>query len=374
MSVAIQEAEAESKSPTRVLVVAAPFVSRAGVYTSLRRTLPVIMDAGISVGVLWSSRVPGGELPGHWVLRVRESRSAILRQRALTRQLRKAAREWNPDVLLSVLPQSDIACAKIASKSRLPWIAMIRGRPFPTGREASALKKIVWRASVRHAYRSATMRIAVSADLAQEVRDGIGIGIDKIVYNGVDLDNFPFHPRTSAQPRVGFVGRLTEAKAPLVMCDIARILDRPVEIFGDGPLKGRIEAIAADDPRVRVRGWLPSAQAMQETDILVVPSLREAFGNVILEAGASGAVLVARRAGGVPEILGRDELVKTYCQVPEHADAATFAAAVQRLLDDANLRTEIAQRLSAMIHRDFSVTVAGERLACVVRRAAETYR
>jgi glycosyltransferase involved in cell wall biosynthesis len=362
--------EGLDRTPIRVLVVAAPFVSRAGVYTSLRRTLPLVMDAGIGVGVLWSSRVPGGELPGDWVLRLDEPRFSVLRQLVLARQVRNATKAWKPHVLLSVLPQSDMACAKVASALNIPWIAMIRGRPFPTGREASALKKVVWQASVRHAYRSATMRIAVSADLAEEVRESIGVSVDEIVYNGVDLDGYPFQPRTSAQPRVGFVGRLTDAKAPIVLCDIARMLDRPVEIIGDGPLKGRLEEIAAGDARVHLRGWLPSAQAMQEVDILVVPSLREAFGNVILEAGASGAALVARHSGGVPEILERDELLRTCCLVPEHSDAADFAAAVRRLLDDGELRAEIARRLREMISRDFSVEAAAERLASLIRRVA----
>jgi glycosyltransferase involved in cell wall biosynthesis len=326
----------------------------------------------MSVGVLWSSRVPGGELPGDWVLRVEEPRVSALRQPFLVRHLRRATRSWNPDVLLSVLPQSDMACAKIASKSHLPWIAMIRGRPFPVGREASALKKVVWKTLVRRAYRSATARIAVSADLADEVRKGIDVGVDEIVYNGVDLESYPFRQRTTEQPRVGFVGRLTDAKAPLVLCEVARILDRPVDIVGDGPLKAQLEKIAADDPRVCMRGWLPSAEAMQKLDILVVPSLREAFGNVALEAGASGVVLVARRAGGMPEILERDELVAKHCQVPEHAVAADFAAAVRRLLDDGELRTELAGRLHEVVERDFSVAAAAENLASVVRRTAAT--
>jgi glycosyltransferase involved in cell wall biosynthesis len=353
-----------------VLIVAAPFVSRAGVYTSLRRTLPVVIDAGVSVGTLWSSRVPGGELPGDWVSRVDEPPLQVLRQRTLAYQLDDAIERWQPDVLLSVLPQSDVACAKIASKRHLPWIAMIRGRPFPVGREASALKKIVWKALVRRAYRAATTRVAVSGDLAEEVRQGIGVDIDEIVYNGVDLDSYPFCQRTTERPRVGFIGRLTDAKAPLVLCDIARILDRPVDIIGDGPLKADLEEIAADDPRVRVLGWLPSAEAIQNIDLLVVPSLREAFGNVILEAGAAGTALVARRAGGVPEILERDELVRTYCLVPENADSAAFATAVQRLLDDSELRTELASRLYEVVRRDFSVAAAGERLANLITRVA----
>jgi glycosyltransferase involved in cell wall biosynthesis len=55
--------------------------------------------------------------------------------------------------------------------------------------------------------------------------------------------------------------------------------------------------------------------------------------------------------------------------VPEHAEAADFAAAVQRLLDDDELRAEIAMRLREMIRRDFSVAAAAERLANLIRRA-----
>jgi glycosyltransferase involved in cell wall biosynthesis len=370
MSAPTPVAQGDRDRPVRVLVVAAPFVSRAGVYTSLRRTLPVVIDAGMNVGVLWSSRVPGGELPGHWVSRVGEPRLPFFRPRTLTHQLNDAVGLWEPDVLLSVLPQSDIACAKIASRRHIPWIAMIRGRPFPVGREASALKKIVWKSSVRRAYRSATIRIAVSADLAEEVRRGLDVDIDEIVYNGVDLDGYPFRQRTAEHPRVGFIGRLTDAKAPLVLCDIARILDRPVDIIGDGPLKARIEDLAVEDPRVHVRGWLPSAEAMQTIDLLVVPSLREAFGNVILEAGASGTPLVARRAGGVPEILERDELLRTHCLVPEDADSAAFATTVQRLLEDNELRSELARRLHEVVRRDFSVAAAGHGLASLITRVA----
>jgi glycosyltransferase involved in cell wall biosynthesis len=370
----LTEQSADRREPqVRVLIVAAPFVSRAGVYTSLRRTLPVVMDAGVSVGVLWSSRVPGGELPGDWVLRVSEPRHSLLRQRVLTRQLRDAVRTFKPDVLLSVLPQSDLACSKLAAKLDLPWIAMIRGRPFPTGNEASTLKKLVWRALVRRAYRSATTRIAVSHGLAEEIRKGIGVGIDEVVYNGVDLDGYSYRPRRAAQQRVGFIGRLTDAKAPLVVCDIARILDRPVDIIGDGPLRDRLEQVAADDPRVRTRGWLQSAEAMGEIDILVIPSLREAFGNVILEAGASGMVLVARRSGGVPEILDRDELLSAHCMVAQDADSAAFAAAVKRLLEDAELRAELASRLHELVRREFSVTTAGERLAGLISGVARSH-
>lgn len=353
----------------RVLVVAAPFVSQGGVYTSLRRTLPTVMEAGVEVGVLWSSRAPGGELPGDWVVKIGEPHFSALRQAALVRGLRGAIRRWAPDVLLSVLPQSDVACAAVIATLDIPWIAMIRGRPFPTGSEASALKSSVWKAVVKRAYRSATVRIAVSAGLAEELRDGIDVEIDKVVYNGVDIDEHPFRARTAEEREIGFVGRLANEKSPLVVCDIARVLDRPVHIFGDGPLRSQIDEIAAEDPRIRVHGWLPSAEAMQKIDLLVVPSRREGFGNVILEAGASGVIPVARRVGGVPEILERDELARTYCLVPEEADASEFAAAVRRLLDDSRLRSDLARRLHDLVKRDFSVQRSGGNLAAVICQA-----
>lgn len=356
-------------SRTRVLVVAAPFVSQGGVYTSLRRTLPLLEAHGIDVGVAWSSRVPGGDMPGMFVRRLSEARSPLLRAVALARSVDELADEWDPDVLLSVLPQSDVACARVSRRRRTPWVAMIRGRPFPTGDEAPAWKQRLWRLAVQRAYRTATWRLAISQALADEARSALGITIDQVLHNGVDLDGFvrTVSPR---EPHVGFVGRLTTDKAPDILVDIARRLDIPVRIIGDGPRRRDLEAAALTDPRIEVVGWLSPHEAMASLDVLVVPSIREGLGNVILEAGAAGVAVVARSVGGIPEILGRDPILAERCLVPPNADGVAFARAVAPLVADAAWRREAADRLHAVVHEHFTVQQAAAGLARTLTRVS----
>jgi glycosyltransferase involved in cell wall biosynthesis len=358
-------------SRIRVLVVAAPFVSRGGVYTSLRRTLPLLPEHGVDVGVLWGSRVAGGGLPGTWVRRIGEPAAPPLKGVALTHHLRQAVAEWQPDVLLSVLPQSDVACSKVAPKLGVPWLAMIRSRPFPTGDEAHPLKKLLWFRAVTRAYPRATWRIAVSKDLAADVTQRTGIPIDEVIYNGVDLAAFDHRERSAEPPvRIGFVGRLAADKAPLVLCDVAAELDHPVHIMGDGALRPAAEERAAQDTRVHVHGWVPSAEAMAGLDVVVMPSIREGFGNVVLEAGASGAAFVGRAVGGIPEIVDRDPVLARHCLVPPEATPADFARAIEPLLRDGALRLDLARRLHALVASDFTVEHAAGVLARVVRETA----
>ena len=42
---------------------------------------------------------------------------------------------------------------------------------------------------------------------------------------------------------------------------------------------------------------------LSKIDILVVPSIREPFGNVIVEAGFSGKAVIASKIDGIPEII-----------------------------------------------------------------------
>ncbi len=79
-------------------------------------------------------------------------------------------------------------------------------------------------------------------------------------------------------------------------------------IAGEGPLRDELNARArAPDLRGRVRlvGQLAApGRLLREADVVVHPSREEGFGQVIVEALAVGARVVACAAGGVPEALG----------------------------------------------------------------------
>ncbi len=247
---------------------------------------------------------------------------------------------------------------------------MVRGRPVPLAHDAHWAKRILWRTAVRRAYRDATTVIAVSADLGHVTEGLTGRPIDRVVHNGVDLASFRALRRdTRPEPTLGYVGRLTAEKAPEVAIAAARLADARIDVFGDGPLLARLQG-ETRDPAVRFRGWTTPQQAFAGIDILVVPSFREGLGNVILEAGAAGIPVVARAAGGIPEIFAHDQALSQACLVPASAEPADFAQAIRPLLDSREHRIWAGQRLAQVIASRFSVDAAAAELADVIRDAA----
>lgn len=144
---------------------------------------------------------------------------------------------------------------------------------------------------------------------------------------------------------VAYVGRLAPEKGIDVAIDGMRmVLERhpgrvAFALAGDGPAEARCRAAAP--PGVVFAGKL-SDRALSEfyasADVFVFPSITETFGNVVLEAMASGLALVAPDWGATTELA----TTETALQFPAH-DPRALAACVERLLSDAPLR----QRLSA---------------------------
>lgn len=79
--------------------------------------------------------------------------------------------------------------------------------------------------------------------------------------------------------------------------------------------------------------------------VLVFPSLYEGFGIPPLEAFAAGTPVVASRAASIPEVLGDSALLV------DPLDAAGFAAAVGRLLDDEALSRACVEKGRARLAR-----------------------
>lgn len=142
------------------------------------------------------------------------------------------------------------------------------------------------------------------------------------VYNGLELDRFPFNGdrERGERLRVVSVGRLVEKKGFGLLIRAAAALTArgialDVEIIGDGPLREELQALieALDvGAVVRLTGPRPQqeiAEALRSRDVFAAPFVVGADGNadglptVLLEAMAAGIPCVAADVTGVPEVI-----------------------------------------------------------------------
>lgn len=172
------------------------------------------------------------------------------------------------------------------------------------------------------------------------------------------------------------VGRVSEEKNLRFLLDVYRRLAVKLTglrlvIVGEGPLRPVLEREAADLPGVRFTGELHGdelATVYASADVLVFPARHETFGNVVLEAQASGVPAIVANTGGPKEILvpGKTGFV---CNPDLPGD---FEDAIERLSRDRELLAEMrtASRDNALARFDADTIIERFYQAIVSTRAA----
>lgn len=163
---------------------------------------------------------------------------------------------------------------------------------------------------------------------------------------------------------LGIVCRLVEQKGVAYALRAfqrmrARFPTAHLVIAGDGELRSALEALAAElgiAAHVHWLGWRSDAAAMIGAfDALLLPSLWEGFGLVLLEAMARRVPVIASRVSAIPEVVVHGET--GLLVAPRDVDA--LAAAMTRLLADHALRQHMGLLGAARLEERFSV----ERMA-----------
>ena len=175
-----------------------------------------------------------------------------------------------------------------------------------------------------------------------------------IVHNGLSLDAAPFERRRS--DALVFVGRVTPEKGIVDAIEIAQLADRPLMIAAKvGPTPGEQDfnenvfepALKAAGKRVEFLGELSGddrdAIFARSYAVLMPGSWPEPFGLVAIEALACGAPVIARRVGGLDEII-RDGIDGFFGD-----DVTEMAFMVERVetLDRDAIRASVIDRFSA---------------------------
>ena len=89
---------------------------------------------------------------------------------------------------------------------------------------------------------------------------------------------------------------------------------------------------------------------MERAMIFVLPSRREAFGIVILEAGAFGVPVIASNVGGIVEILTHNETGR----LCDSEDVNAFAMEMSNLLKEKEERKRLGKNLKKHVIKNFS--------------------
>jgi glycosyltransferase involved in cell wall biosynthesis len=214
------------------------------------------------------------------------------------------------------------------ARSRFP------GRRFP--QLAFRAMEGAWRALAR-----LCAVTAVGPALAERYRGARRVHELSVSFvSDADLEQ-PRQPFAGPPHTVLSVGRLETEKNPLLLADVLAELgpDYRLEVVGEGPLDGdlraRLDALGVAD-RAQLLGYVPLDGGLLDryraADVFLHVSWTEGLPQVLLEAFAARAPVVATDVGGVGAVAGGAALL-----VPP-GDARAAADAVRRLVAEPALR------------------------------------
>lgn len=235
-----------------------------------------------------------------------------------------------------------LAAGAVAATLRVPYIVQVWGTDVALARRVPVL--------ARRILRGARVVVAASASLAAEAR-ALGARDVRVVPSGVVLPSSHATPEEPAH--VLYAGRLSREKGIHEFLVATEGIRRVV--VGAGP-------VAVPESTGFVGDVGPY---YDRASIVVVPSRREGYGVVAREAMARGRPVVASAVGGLRDAV--DDGV-TGILVPPR-DVPALRAAVERLLDDAELRARLGAAARAKAEREWSWDAATDALLAVYEEA-----
>jgi len=202
-----------------------------------------------------------------------------------------------------------------------------------------------------------------------------------VIYAGLELQGYAVDRQAQdgikkelgivpGAPVVGMIGRLEQVKGPDYFVDAAmRIAQTRQDVYfvlvGEGSLRSHLEDKAAQagcKDRIIFTGWRNDVPRMLALlDIMVLPSLNEAVGLVLVEAQSQAIPVIASNVGGIPETIKDNE---TGILVPP-GHSEKFMQAIVFLLDHPDKRRAMGAAAQAWVESRFKaedMTAHVERL------------
>jgi glycosyltransferase involved in cell wall biosynthesis len=342
-----------------------------GVALGLRRMVTSLRELGHDVELVVCATPPEGHLPDRL-----EELGGLRRMEPMTEFNLPAYEEMRMGIpsfvdMMDYLASEDIGVIQVSTPGPLGLLAMVAGKllglpvvaHYHTELPDYALnltqdRKIaaIVRGWTSWFYRQADRVVVPSRATAKSVKN-LGVEPERIALlpRGVDTDLFTTDKRNHAEfERFGmngarkllYVGRVSREKgldSLLSAFGRLRAARENVElvVVGDGPYKEDLQRQVQDENVVFV-GYQRGEQLARiyaSADVFVFPSTTDTFGNVVLEAQASGVPSVVANRGGPAEQVTPG--VNGFVVDPD--DSEQMARAIGDLLDDEGLRQDMGR-------------------------------
>ncbi|NLT55944.1 MAG: glycosyltransferase [Actinomycetales bacterium] len=257
--------------------------------------------------------------------------------------------------------------AQLLRLLRVPYVVQTHGMVVPSPRRSAwAFDRLLVRGAMR---RAATGFVLTGEELDGVRALGFGDLPVEILPNGVPTADLPAEG-ADGPPEVLYLARLHECKRPVRFVEAAQLLlargvDADFTLLG--PDEGELPAVTAaiarrpELTRVSYGGVAPMAGSLARiarASVFVLPSARDAFPMVVVEAMSVGVPVVVTEACGLAPMIAE---AGAGTIVPAD-DPAALAAAVEGLLADPALARKSGENGRALVDRSLSIEAVGRRL------------
>jgi glycosyltransferase involved in cell wall biosynthesis len=384
---------APAESPIRVLHVITHFSDAGGAEVSLVQSLPWLQDAGLRNAVQPISAKSSrhrAELERRGVLVFPPAGDRLARR---VGAIRRAIREFRPDVVHTSMWDADLAGRIAARLERVPAIAGLINAPYSPDAYAVARRPASLRAhqvlDAQLARHGTTAFHALSGYTADEAVRALRIDRERVflVPRGRDraVLGEPGHARRAAvrsrlrigpdQPVVLNVARHEPQKQiELAIAALAPVVERHPDVVllqagRDGTATPRLtHAIARYGltGQVRLLGRRADVpDLLAAADVFLSSSAYEGLGGAVVEAMAMEVPVVAFAIPPVVESTGGAAVL-----LPP-GDADGLGRALADLLDDAAARTRLARAARQRFESTYTMPIVAARMAELYRTVAD---
>jgi glycosyltransferase involved in cell wall biosynthesis len=205
--------------------------------------------------------------------------------------------------------------------------------------------------------------------LAKGLADGTLPANTQVIYNGVEIEEFfrPVPSQVEGPLLLLLAGRVTPDKGVDTVIEAVGILAQECDppnvqlvIAGSGPdsflgkLKRRVHELDIEN-LVSFLGWVPREEVpelMARHHVLILPTVyQEPFARVVLEAMASGLLVVSTLTGGTKELLEHEVTGLAF----DAGNAQELALLLRRLVTEPGLRQRLAEQGQEVVLKGFSL-------------------